>query len=173
MNEDPAGATDEPPEPGPQGMTRTAFVRRAGLSLGTAAVAGVAALSYRAYDQGVFQVGQGPAYAPWSDWKQQKGLLALVGAATLAANAHNAQAWLFQLSPNRVDVFADRSRNIGSIDPFLREMHVGLGAALENLVIAAEAAGFASTVRLMPEGPQSAHVARVELARSTARASGL
>ena len=172
MSDDSAETTHESPEDELENMTRGTFVRRAGVGLATVAVAGIGALSYRAYDQGVFQVGQGPAYAPWSDWNQRKGLLALVGAATLAANAHNAQAWLFQLAPNRVDVFADRSRNIGSIDPFLREMHIGLGAAIENLVIAGEAAGYASTVRLMPEGLHSAHVARVELARSAARASG-
>ena len=173
MTDGPDTAVTEPRDDDAGRMTRETLLRRAGLGAGTVAVAGVAGLSYRAYDQGVFQVGQGPAYAPWSNWKQPKALLALVGAATLAANAHNAQAWLFRLSPNQVDVFADRSRNIGSIDPFLREMHIGLGAAVENLVIAAEAAGFKTTVTLMPEGPQSTHVARIELAHSTARASGL
>jgi nitroreductase len=154
-------------------MSRGHFLRRMGLGVGTIAVAGAGVLSYRAYDQGVFEVGKGPAYAPWSDWKQHKGLLPLVGAATLAPNAHNAQPWLFRLAPHRIDLFADPSRTIGAVDPFAREMHIGLGAALENLVIAARGLGFASTVRLMPTGSHPSHVARVELIRSTPRASGL
>jgi nitroreductase len=154
-------------------MGRGAFLRRAGLGVGTIVVAGAGALSYRAYDQGVFEIGDGPAYAPWSDWRQHQGLVPLVAAATLAANAHNAQAWLFRLAPNRIDLFADRSRTIGSIDPYGRELHVGLGAALENLVLAGQGLGFTGSARLMPDGPDSAHVARIELTRSTARTSGL
>ena len=154
-------------------MRRGVFLRRAGLGLGTIMVAGAGGLSYRAYDQGVFEVGDGPAYEPWSDWRQHRGLVPLVAAATLAANAHNAQAWLFGLAPNRIDLFADRSRSIGSIDPYARELHVGLGAAIENLVLAGQGLGFVGSVRLMPDGPQSAHVARIELARSSADASGL
>ncbi|MGZ4395089.1 MAG: Acg family FMN-binding oxidoreductase [Gaiellaceae bacterium] len=155
------------------GMSRGRFVRRLGLGLGTIAVVGAGGLSYRAYDQGVFQAGRGPAYDPWSDWKQHKGLLPLVAAATLAPSPHNTQAWLFRLTEDRIDLFADRSRNIGAIDPYLREMHTGLGAALENLVLAAHARGLATTVRLMPDASQPAHVARVELARATPRTSPL
>ena len=155
------------------GMSRGHLLRRFGLAAGTIAVVGAGALSYRAYDQGVFQVGQGPAYAPWSNWKEHKGLLPLVAAATLAPNAHNAQPWLFRLAPNRIDLFADPSRSIGAVDPFAREMHIGLGAALENLVIAARGAGLASSVTLMPDSAQQHHVARIDLARSKPQRSGL
>ena len=41
-----------------------------------------------------------------------------------------------------VDVYPDTSRRIGVIDPFLREMHIGVGCALENLLLAAETAGY-------------------------------
>ncbi len=165
----PSGPEDEPTT----GMSRGRFVRRLGLGLGTIAVAGAGALSYRAYDQGVFQAGEGPAYDPWSNWTQHKGLLPLVAAATLAPSPHNTQAWLFRLGRDRIDMFADLSRNIGAIDPYLREMHTGLGASLENLVLAAHAYGFATMVRLLPDPSQPAHVARVELARSAPRASAL
>ena len=155
------------------GSSRASFLRRAGLGLGTAAVAGVGALGYRAYDQGVLEVGQGGAYDPWSDWQHHKGLLPLVGAATLAPSPHNAQAWQFRLMRNRIDLLADRSRTTGAIDPFERELYIGLGAALENLVLAARARGFAASVTLLPEGPHSTHAARIELARSPARPSDL
>jgi hypothetical protein len=141
--------------------------------VGTILVAGAGGLSYRAYDQGVLEPGQGPAYAPWSHWQEHRGLLPLVAAATLAPSPHNAQAWLFRLAPHRIDLIADGSRGTGAIDPFQRELFVGLGAALENLVLAAHARGFATTVTLMPEGPQSPHAARIELRSSPARKSEL
>src|SRR5689334_16312416 len=83
---------------------------------------------WRAADQGVFSTGQGPAYEPWDDWRTAtKGPLDLVRAAILAANPHNSQPWLFYVTPTQIDLFADRRRNIGTVDPFLREMHIGLG----------------------------------------------
>jgi nitroreductase len=147
-------------------MSRGRFLRRAGLGIGTIAVAGAGALGYRAYDQGVLQVEEGPAYEPWSSWQDDDGLLALVSAATLAPSPHNAQAWLFAIGRNQIDVYADRARSTGAIDPFRREMYVGLGAALENLALAAQANGFTPSVALMPGGPGSTHAARVALSRS-------
>jgi nitroreductase len=155
------------------GMSRRALLRRAGIGVGTILVADSGALGYRAYDQGVLEVGQGPAYAPWATWQEQEGLRALVAAAILAPNPHNTQPWLFRLAPGRIDLFADPSRNIGAIDPFKREKYVGLGAALENLNLAAQATGYASRVTLMPAGLHSTHAARVELARSAPHASDL
>lgn len=144
-------------------MNRRTLLRRAGLAAGTLAVGGTGVLGYRAYDQGVLQVGQGPAYEPWADWKRHGGLIPLVAAATLAPNPHNSQPWLFRVRSDRIDLFADASRDIGAIDPFKREKYVGLGAALENLVVAAEATGYRAGVTLMPEGAHSDHAARIEL----------
>jgi nitroreductase len=148
-------------------MSRRTLLRRAGVVAGTLVVGGTGALGYRAYDQGVLQLGQGPAYEPWADWRQHSGLLPLVAAATLAPNPHNSQPWLFRVRSNRIDLFADASRNIGAIDPFKREKYIGLGAALENLVVAAEATGYRAGVTLMPEGAHSDHAARIELSRAT------
>jgi hypothetical protein len=154
-------------------MSRARFLRRVGLGLGTVAVAGAGALGYRAYDQGVLEVGHGPAYAPWAAWEEGVGLRRLIGAAILAPSPHNAQPWLFVVGPHRVDLFADRSRSTGAVDPFGRELQVGLGAALENLVLAARANGFAPSVSLLPAGADSTHVARVDLVRSAIRRSDL
>jgi hypothetical protein len=154
-------------------MNRRTLLRRAGLAVGTIAVGGAGALGYRAYDQGVLQLGQGPAYEPWADWKRHSGLIPLVAAATLAPNPHNSQPWLFRVRSNRIDLFADGSRNIGAIDPFKREKYIGLGAALENVVVAAEATGYRARVTLMPDGEHSDHAARIELSRATKRDSFL
>lgn len=115
--------------------------------------AGVAALAlgglgFRAWDRGVWSAGDGPAYAPWKDWQGNilDGLKRPLRAAILASNPHDTQPWLFQIGDNAITLFADRARNLGAFDPFRREMHLGLGAAVENLVLAARAFGFAAKV---------------------------
>ena len=155
------------------GISRRALLRRAGLGIGAVLVVGSGAIGYRAYDQGVLEVGNGAAYEPWSNWSEHAGLLPLVGAAILAPSPHNAQAWLFRVGPDRLDLFADRARGTGATDPSMREMYVGLGAALENLVLAAQAAGYAPGVELLPDGPSSAHAARVQLTRAATRRAPL
>lgn len=130
-----------------------------------ATVALGAGLAWRAWDQGVFSTGEGPAYEPWLTWEGGDAASPrhLVRAAILAANPHNSQPWRFHIGPARIDLFADRTRNIGSIDPLLREMHIGLGCALENLVLAASAQGFTYRLALFPNPAEIAHVARVDL----------
>jgi hypothetical protein len=120
---------------------------------------------WRAADQGVFGTGEGPAYEPWDDWRTTtKGPLDLVRAAILAANPHNTQPWLFQVTTSQINLYADRRRNIRAIDSFLREMHIGLGCALENLLLAAAANGYTTQVSLLPDASDETWVARVDLA---------
>src|ERR1051326_1539782 len=83
--------------------------------------------------------------------QQTKGPLDLVRAAILAANPHNSQPWLFHVTQTQIDLFADRRRNLGTVDPFLREMHIGLGCALENLLLAAAANGYSTQVTFLPD----------------------
>jgi hypothetical protein len=140
--------------------------RRRVLQVAAGAIALVGAgVAWRAWDQGVFSTGEGPAYEPWLTWEDGEAASPrhLVGAAILAANPHNSQPWRFHIQPASIDLFADRSRNIGSIDPLLREMHIGLGCALENLILAASARGFGHRLALFPNPGEIAHVARLDL----------
>lgn len=151
-------------------VTRGRFLKGVGAVLVLAAGGGV----YRAVDRGVFGVGEGPAYKPWEDWRAAgSGPEALVASAILASNAHNSQPWLFRVAEDRIDVFADRGRDIGAIDPFLREMYTSVGCALENLVLAAGAEGYAPEVTLLPDRSDPSHAARVDLSPAEPAASEL
>lgn len=153
--------------------SRRSILKGIGVGAATVAVAGTGALSYRVYDNGVLAAGSGGPYDAWSQWRDDPSPLGAVGAAVLAANPHNSQPWTFDVTPTRVDVYADPSRLIGTIDPLGREQHIGLGCALENLVLAASTRGFDTVVTLMPQPEDSTHVAAVELSEGTARSSPL
>src|ERR1700733_461287 len=128
-------------------MRRRSFLKGAGVV--TIAVIGGGV--WRAYDQGVFSVGEGPAYEPWNGWRSTNDApLALVRSAILAASPHNTQPWLFKVAPSAIELHIDTGRNVGALDPFLREEHIGMGCALENLLLAAPANGYAATATLQP-----------------------
>lgn len=96
---------------------------------------------------------EGDAYSPWQLWNApalRNTPLALVSAALLAANPHDTQPWLFRVTADSIEIFADASRNLGAMDAVLREMHLGLGCAIENAVIAAGPNGYVVEVKAMP-----------------------
>lgn len=130
-------------------ISRRNFLRAGGVL--TLAVAG--GLIWRADDRGVFSPWTGEAYAPWTTWaaKERAGTpLALVAAGILAANPHDTQPWLFKISANQIDIHASLARHLGSFDPFLREMHMGLGCAIENMRLAAAPNGYNLRIEMMP-----------------------
>src|ERR1700680_4370475 len=129
---------------------------------------------WRAADQGGFSPGEGPAYQPWDECATAtKGPLNLVRAAILAANPHNSQPWLFRVTQTQIDLFSDRRRNLGTVDPFLIEMHIGLGCALETLLLSAAANGYSPQVTLSPDVSDETLVARIGLVPGSAPVSAL
>jgi nitroreductase len=145
-------------------MSRRKFLKLAGSTVAIVVVGGAV---WRALSNGVFSSGQGPAYESWKNWKRESeegaGPLSLVPSAILAANAHNTQPWLFLVNSDRIDLFVDTKRNTGTLDPYLREMYVSLGCALENLVLAAEAKRYTYNLKLMPNPTIKTHVATISL----------
>jgi hypothetical protein len=147
----------------PIGPSRRKFLKVAAIGAGAVGLGGVGIALGRASDQGVFAAGSGPAYAAWSDWDRGSGPVTLVRAAILSANPHNSQPWRFRISPSAIDLFADPIRNIGNMDPYRREQHIGLGCSLENLLIAAQAKGYDPRLVLLPDAGDPTLIAHVEL----------
>jgi hypothetical protein len=133
-------------------MPRRSFLRRAGVGAATAFVMADVAIAYRAYDQGVLAEGQGPAFDAWNTWRNGTDAMSMVGAAVLAASAHNTQPWRFAVSEDQIDLYADLARSTGANDALNRELDVSLGCALENLSLAAGARGRQTEIQLAPGG---------------------
>ncbi len=147
-------------------LSRRGSLRTSGLAAGGAIVVAAGGLGVRAWAPGVFgDLYAGPAFEPWRDWRRgrHQGSLGLVSAAILASNPHNSQPWLFRVGERHVELFADPSRHLGTIDPFRREMHLGLGCALENIAVAARGLGYRPHVALRPGPAEDTLVARVDL----------
>ncbi len=135
-------------------MTRSPTRRRFLQAAGGITLLALGGAIWRAHDREVFVTPSGAPYDPWTLWNapEYKGTpVALVAAGILASNPHNTQPWIFRLSDKQIDILADTSRNLGSFDPYLREMHIGLGCAIENMVLAAPANGYGTEV-LFEEG---------------------
>ncbi|WP_298240686.1 Tat pathway signal protein [uncultured Bradyrhizobium sp.] len=66
----------------------------------------------------------------------------LVRFATLAANSHNTQPWIFSARGNEIAISPDYSRRCPAVDPDDHHLFVSLGCAAENLILAASALGW-------------------------------
>ena len=148
---------------GPIRPSRRQFLKAAGLGGAAIGLSGLGIASWRASAQGVFAAGSGPAYAAWAEWDQGSGPMTLVRAAVLSANPHNSQPWRFRISSSAIDMFVDPSRNMGNMDPYRREQHIGLGCSLENLLIAAQAKGYDPLMTVLPDAADPTLVAHVDL----------
>ncbi|MFN4286214.1 MAG: Acg family FMN-binding oxidoreductase [Lacibacter sp.] len=71
---------------------------------------------------------------------------ALLEAAAAAPSSHNTQPWKFAVEGHYIRISADLQRRLPVADADDHELYISLGAALENLVLAAGAAGFGSNV---------------------------
>ena len=90
---------------------------------------------------------------------------ALVADAAAAPSLHNAQPWTFRhlRDIGVLRLCADLERTLPRTDPDNRSLHIGCGAALLNLRVAAAAAGLAPAVRLLPDSAYPEFPAEVHL----------
>ncbi|WP_249870531.1 Acg family FMN-binding oxidoreductase [Oceanobacillus saliphilus] len=154
-----------------QGMTRRTFIKKTGITI---FILTSGSIAFRALDQGVFSSSSGPAYEPWDISKNEyDGPLALVADAILAANPHNSQPWLFKVTDTQIELFADEARNLGAMDPFRREMFMGLGCAIENLMLSAAYNEYNPTINYFPHASDPNYVARITLEQGSKKESAL
>ncbi len=145
------------------GMTRRDFVKGAAGVTAVAAVAGVGGVI-------VWDRTTQPE-DPVDVWNATVGTDRILLAATMAPSSHNTQPWRFRVGSQQIEIIADTDRTMGKADPRLRELHLSLGCALENAVIAAAAAGTPVAVEQVPgsTGSPDTHVATL---RFSAEADG-
>ncbi|MFN8588451.1 MAG: hypothetical protein U0704_11710 [Candidatus Eisenbacteria bacterium] len=97
------------------------------------------------------------ALQPWAlpdvlPANDRDAVAALVGAAILAPSHWNSQPWRFEFDDTELRLVLDPGRLLPGCDPDQRFAHMSLGAALENLLVAARAWGQQPTVRHLPWG---------------------
>ena len=78
---------------------------------------------------------------------QNPDLRDLIRYATLAANGHNTQPWLFRISERRIEILPDLARRTPAVDPDDHHLFASLGCAAENLSLAAGARGRPGDIR--------------------------
>jgi nitroreductase len=111
------------------------------LGLGAGCLLRPALAASVSYDQAVRETWA-PLGAPLQTGPRQREL---VRAATLAANSHNTQPWIFTATANTITIAPDFDRRCPAVDPDDHHLFVSLGCATENLVLAAAAIGLGTT----------------------------
>ena len=136
-------------------LQRREFVKTIGA---TAALIAVGDGAWYAFADGQLHAYEGGPYSAWSNWNAnpEPKPLNLVRAALLAASPHNTQPWRFRVGDSFIELYLETSRSVRGLDPYLREAHIGMGCALENLMLAAMANGYATKVNIV-EGELSAN----------------
>jgi len=100
-----------------------------------------------------------PKVTPWKiqekefprDGNGLERLEFLLGYAILAPSSHNTQPWQFRVGEDKIQIWADKRRWLTIADADQRELHLSLGCALENLLVAAEHFGYGHQVTYFPE----------------------
>ena len=87
----------------------------------------------------------------------------LIRYALLAPSSHNTQPWKFSIGPDKVQIFVDKTRWLKVADQDQRELHVSVGCALENLLIAAEHFGYEPQTVYFPRPKNDDLIAEITL----------
>ncbi|MEO1401647.1 MAG: hypothetical protein AAFV72_10430 [Cyanobacteria bacterium J06635_1] len=131
----------------PGRLSRRQLLKFAGISalgLTTSALIVTQTTDNPSYDDLIKQVWRAPGLAT--------PLQEMVYYATLAPSHYNSQPWQFEIKDHTIRLFPDRSRQLLVSDPDQRAVMIGLGSALENLLLSASHLGYETAVRYFPEG---------------------
>jgi hypothetical protein len=151
-----------------EGFARRDFLRTAaGSMMAGSLLGGAAALAL----PGCSANRNAAAYRYWQ--QRDKGTMTdaqyIAMCGTLAPSAHNTQPWKFQVQGERIRVYADISRHLGSADAEWRMMLMSIGCAVENMTVGAQRLGYSAAVEQVDADRQFAangYCATVKLART-------
>jgi hypothetical protein len=87
----------------------------------------------------------------------------VVAFALRAPSVHNTQPWRWRVDGPRLDLYADRTRQLSVVDRAGRDLTISCGAALHYAVAGAAAAGWAGDVTPLPDATDPDHLATVLL----------
>ena len=83
--------------------------------------------------------------------------------AILAPSTHNTQPWLFHISGDELELYADRTRGLHTMDPEDRQLIMSCGAALFHLRVALQHFAFQGDLKTFPDPADPDLLARVRL----------
>ena len=81
---------------------------------------------------------------------RRRALERAVDCAARAPSVRTTEPWRFELSPDRLVIRADRTRQLTTLDPTGRELVQSVGAALFNARVALAARGWAAEIDRLP-----------------------
>jgi nitroreductase len=81
-----------------------------------------------------------------------------------APSIHNTQPWRWQVRPDRLDLYAERGRQLAATDPDGRMLTISCGTALHHARAALAARGWRTTVVRLPDPARPDLLARITLA---------
>jgi len=104
-----------------------------------------------------------PKDFPWQGTSGDR-LKFLIQYAVLAPSVYNMQPWIFSLDGDTIQVFIDTTRWQQAVDAEQHDLHLSIGCALENLLIAAYHFGYRYQVDYFPSPthPMLAAVVRLK-----------
>ncbi len=111
-----------------------------------------------------------PEDFPWQGEPAER-LKFLVGFAILAPSVYNTQPWIFSVDGDTIQVFIDATRWLQSGDKDQRDLHLSVGCALENLLVAAYHFGYQCQVDYFPSPAHPMLAATVRLTAGNAGVS--
>src|SRR5680860_410707 len=79
----------------------------------------------------------------------------------LAPSGHNGQPWNFFINKNTISLFVNEERSLPVSDPERRQLLIGFGCAIENLLIAADFYNFSYDIIYFPDSNNSNLVANI------------
>jgi hypothetical protein len=96
----------------------------------------------------------------------EKDEMQILYLASLAPSGHNTQPWTVRiLEPKHWVIGSDKKRWLPAVDPENRELFLGIGAFIENLVIAAGTFGYEVDIQIIAKNALDSNIADIRLKR--------